>query len=342
MPNERTLYLHVGTHKTGTTSLQAFVTLNEAALASKGIFVPVAGRPIRRFGSSNVGHHNVAWELNDIPMFDPVDGTFAQLLAEIERSSAPTVLLSSEDFEWLHAKPAVLQMLQERFAALGYTTKVLLYLRAQAEYAQAIYIEGSKAGMLIDYAAYWAEILDRGTYVPDPRVVNRFEYGPLVDGFAGAFGAERVVVRPYRTGADPDLLLREFLALIGAGDLPFETLLKPASLNVSPSIFQVLFGMYATVKARDASAPDPNALVRAHFPGEDGRVFLKKFDATPEADIRRALDRFRDDNRRIEDRYGARVPFQSETDLRPRDAAAWEGVRKHRQLLDAAITAWGI
>jgi hypothetical protein len=344
--NGRAVYLHIGTHKTGTTSLQAFVTANAQPLGTLGVHVPRAGRPIRHFGSAYVGHHNVAWELSGYVQYQAADGGLRELAAEIAQIRPPSVLLSSEDFEFLHTKPEALGRLAATFDELGYPVHVVVYLRPQSEYVQAIYSEHSKASHLIDHDAYLAGILQSGTYVPAGAVdvytgVNRFEYGPLVAAFADAFGKDRVIVRPYHAGRNPDALLQEFLVLVGAEALPMSALIRPQPLNISPSLMHVLAGMHAGVVARNPDAQTPEQLMRERFPGDDGAAFTKKFDVLRQAEIDRLVERFRDDNQRIEAEYGAEIAFRSQG-LPPRNPAAWATVEKQRELLDFATERWGI
>ena len=55
MTERKTLYLYVGTHKTGTTAIQAFVTTHSETFARTGLFVPRTGRI-----DEASGHHNIA------------------------------------------------------------------------------------------------------------------------------------------------------------------------------------------------------------------------------------------------------------------------------------------
>ena len=50
MTEWKTLYLHVGTHKTGTTAIQAFVTTHSESFARTGLFVPGPAESTRRAG----------------------------------------------------------------------------------------------------------------------------------------------------------------------------------------------------------------------------------------------------------------------------------------------------
>jgi hypothetical protein len=344
-PDLPTIYLHAGTHKTGSTSIQVFLTANESMLASGGIFIPRTGRPIHQWGTDQAGHHNVGWELSGLGAFRPEDGTFERLLDEISASRAPVVVLTSEEFEYLHAKPDVLRAVADGFHGIGYATKVIVYLRAQAAYMQSTYVEGAKAGYVygMDYARLMREIYDTGAYVPDPNIVIRFEYGPLLDAFAAVFGEENLIVKAYHAGLPPDALLREFLGLIGQRGLPAGNYTVPAPQNVSPSAIEVLAAMHrAIVRERDPGAPDLQQLVREFFPGQDTRVFARKFDVMPREEVGYYLARFAPDNLRIAERFGARVPFTTQADLPERDAASWAAVEAQRALLFTALKAWGI
>jgi hypothetical protein len=45
LPREsKTAFVHVGTHKTGTTSIQSMLAANAKTLRGAGVFVPLAGR----------------------------------------------------------------------------------------------------------------------------------------------------------------------------------------------------------------------------------------------------------------------------------------------------------
>ena len=343
----RKLYLHIGIHKTGTTSIQTLITANAPALASIGIHVPYMGRPVNFFKTPYVGQHNVAWELNGYTQFQSADGGLAQMADEIARINAPSVLISSEDFEFLHTKPAQIAKMAEMFKELGRDVRVILYVRAQHDYAHAIYNEHSKAGHGINPATYFEEIRTTGAYAPRGAVdyytgVNRFAYLPLIRAFADAFGDDAMIVRAYRSGGHPNDILKEFLALVGAERLPFASLMKPGELNVSPSFAAVLNGIYGGVKSRDAQAPTIEQLVNERGASADVPIFNRRFDIITEAELQMLLERFGPENLEIERLYGAQIPFRSAADLRSRDAAAWEAVRKQRAMLDYAVERWNI
>jgi hypothetical protein len=345
--NKRTIYLHAGIHKTGTTSIQMLLTANAIAFATVGIHIPYAGRPVKFFNSPYFTHHNLAWELNGYGHYDSSDGGLDAVLAEITHVNAPTVVLTSEDFEFLHTKPVMLAKLADGLKGLDYDVRVILYLRAQSDYSLAIYNEHSKAGHGIDPKAYFEGIAATGVYEPKGAVdvytgVNRFAYLPLIDAFADAFGNENLIVRAYRSGRPSDEILKEFLALIGGSAVPFSSLVKPGELNVSPSFIDVLNGIYAGVVKREAEAPSVEQLLSERGSLADVEVYNRKFDVLTEAELQMLLQRFGPENIEIERRYGAQIPFRTERDLRTRDASAWEAVHKQRELLDYAVERWKV
>ena len=70
------ILLHIGTHKTGTTSLQAFFFLNRDQLKkSSSILYPETGSP-RVQHEAKYGHHLLAWSIlqckgvNDLSIWD--------------------------------------------------------------------------------------------------------------------------------------------------------------------------------------------------------------------------------------------------------------------------------
>ena len=88
-PVKRTLIVHIGTHKTGSTSLQQMLGNLSDSLARSGIHVPVAGR-------SGGSHGNLIAEYSGPtrPYHDASLGGWV----ELPRCTAPRILISAEGF----------------------------------------------------------------------------------------------------------------------------------------------------------------------------------------------------------------------------------------------------
>ena len=148
------LFLHVGTHKTGTTALQNFLMVNKQLLREHGVLIPVSGCV-----DPYSGCHNIAWELNDDHRFQGDYGTLDELCVEISESGCHTVVVSSEDFEYLHSRPEALVRLKHRLNAIGCQVEVILFFREQGEYIISLYAELLKHGLDIPFRTFKKRIL---------------------------------------------------------------------------------------------------------------------------------------------------------------------------------------
>jgi len=134
------LVLHIGTHKTATTTVQDTFWANAELLEAHGLIYPKLGRV--------TGHHGLvmAWgnqlpEIYHLPR--GVRGTFEDLSTNWADQDK-TVFLSSEEFSRGEAVSAVnFSQLREMASAFD-EVKVLCVLRAQWQFLQSIYLERSK------------------------------------------------------------------------------------------------------------------------------------------------------------------------------------------------------
>jgi hypothetical protein len=202
-------YLHVGTHKTGTTSIQRFCAQNDTALAAAGLLYPRAAR----LESEEPGHHNVAFELSGDARYAPARPKLADVVGEIGAQRPLQACLSSEAFEYLHVMPERLARLRAAFEAIRYGTAVIVYLRSQAEYIESLYADLVQHGLRTRFAPFLAQILRDGVFRFADVRTYRFDYSVLVDGFADVFGDEAVIVRPYASQVRPQMLIADFFAV---------------------------------------------------------------------------------------------------------------------------------
>src|SRR3954449_4869255 len=87
----RRCFLHIGTPKTGTSSLQAILSTHQDELRQHGFLYPRAGRvPMG-------AHHNISMELSGARRFRSEFGTIEDLLSEID-GTRNDIVLSSEGF----------------------------------------------------------------------------------------------------------------------------------------------------------------------------------------------------------------------------------------------------
>jgi hypothetical protein len=331
----RDFFMHVGTHKTGTTSLQGFMAQNHRLLRRWGVLYPFAGRRRTPAAEEMSGHHNLAWEMNDDPRFDVAHGAFGHLLDEIAWRRPHTAVVSSEDFEYLYRRPEALASVARSVRALGYSPHVVLYVRSQADYAQSLYSElAAHHGLDRSFDAFLEEIASQGAATLRGWTFS-FEYDVLAHAFEDAFGANALIVRPYERDRAPDALLREFVATIAPG-ADFERLKQPARLNEASGFIGVLDGLYATLARKAPVAPDAQELAAELFPTSDRRFLNGRFDLLTGEAATAFQARFQESNERFASRYGIHVPA-------PAPDRGANGDREMRKALFAeAMRRWNL
>jgi hypothetical protein len=299
-------FLHIGIHKTGTTSIQKLLSSNEQCLEQNGVFIPRSGVRYR-----NGGHHNLAWDLIGDARFDPAYGTWQDALSEICSFDPPAVCLSCEEFALLYPKPDSLCRIRQDLNSIGYQVTIIVYLRPQADYIESMYVEDTKYDTHIaGFREYLGDILQSGA---NTHRRPRFEYDHLLDIFAKAFGPGRIVVRPYDASRKPEYLLNDFISVISQGrqirGLDLSAYQK--RLNPSLSFAEVVELLLANRRKSGEGNFEPSS---SSIP--DGDFMQGRFDPLDLRDLIRIHRRFRKDNRALRKKYQVKIPTMSWPRLR--------------------------
>ena len=206
------LILHVGLHKTGTSSIQQAIVGREADLAAAGWSTP----PF--LGRTDGAHHVWVKRLRESPVTG-IDG----LVRALEALPAERLLLSSEALaHWL--------LVPEQARALGkalrrrFETRVVIYLRRQDFLKESVYSQVVKTHFRgpIDSPLLYDLALDRRLRILD-----------------GAFGKGGVVPRIYRDDTPFDAV-EDFRVLLGLPRTP-ATSAASTRANVSMPRRKVMF-----------------------------------------------------------------------------------------------------
>ncbi len=335
----RPCIIHVGTHKTGTTSLQLFLDANYEELHKGGLYLPRAGRPAEMAW----GNHRLAWEL----LVNGESEDLRALVAELREVSPPCAMLTSEDLSLLWARPDALAMLAESLASVGYAPKVLMYLRSQAAYAESMYVERIKQAHLRPIAEYLEEVWTTGRYVQPGSAINiEFTYSRLIRPFVEAFGRENVELRIFQPGGTRSGIFRELLATIGSvfpefATTPMRLTVPNPKANESLNFRELLEAVYVHAQ------PGPEAVdavlsslqARLIAGGADATLFDSRFALFSREEYGRFLDVFAGDNREVEREYSMHVPFVDESDVPNADDPRWPLARVQREAFDWLVTA---
>ncbi|MDH2910638.1 MAG: hypothetical protein PXZ07_11170, partial [Candidatus Eremiobacteraeota bacterium] len=288
----KTLVLHIGTHKTGTTALQAMLILNQQVLARQGIVVPNTGRIHETEDYDTPGHHALAWEI----MKPPPHELIARTIDELAASAARTAVISSEEFHPLHHRIDVMSALRAEFAEAGYRTVVLLYLRAQARYAESIFQQNIRDHRNPSFATFIEEILAHGR-IEFENARFEFEYSRMLEALSLSFGAENIVVRPYLPDRGPEHLHQDFLRVVGMlhGSLAMD--FKMTIANESYTLRELLKALHLNLRGETAIDDDDLlAFARATQDNLDERMLDHRFLLLQYAETLAFLQRFAPDN----------------------------------------------
>lgn len=196
--DQKTVYLHLGQHKTGTTSIQNFLWGNRAELLKAGYDIPDTG-------VEGGAHHALCYALLGLKGRTDAEALITALDQEIRQSDCPNIILSSEEFERL-GLPMVSLLIRKLSA---HTLRPILYLRRQDGYLLSDYGQQIKMG---------AALPPINAYLDRPSFPERFNFLGLLANWIPADILTNGAVVVYDTLA-PISVVHSFKKKIG---LPME------------------------------------------------------------------------------------------------------------------------
>lgn len=254
------LILHIGTHKTATTTIQKSFFNNRKLLASHGVIYPDIGR--------FEGHHGLVTDWIKLPPnFHLPEGSMAawQKLARTLSDGDHTVFLSSEEFSRGHPKTRMDLQAIRPFIDQFDEVKVVCVLRDQVSFLQSIYLEISKK----QAPPYWGHFFQNAmkTGYASGLFMNYLE---LDDHLRNSFADDEIHYVDYLTACAGDGIRSYMLDLIGCPQAADSLQDKYGSgmANVSPDPLALwVASMIARPKAANT---DLLELVRSHMQSELG------------------------------------------------------------------------
>lgn len=223
----KTLFLHVGTHKTGTTSIQVFLEKHAGELAQQGIYVPKAGRP-----EDCSGHHKFMWQMLEDPRIAPHDDAVGALIADLQSVDMPTVIISAEGLQFLSARPEIMKGFCSKLRALGYRIEVILFLRERESYIASLHKQHSNSGQGQSLAWYHREAARANAIRLSPIKYFDLDYRRLVRNLRRGTGGH-IHVLDYDACKERGGVLPDFLKCLGANETLIEKSRSASWHNVS-------------------------------------------------------------------------------------------------------------
>ncbi|MCD8346947.1 MAG: hypothetical protein LUD16_03140 [Lachnospiraceae bacterium] len=242
----KTLYLHIGTPKTGTSSIQAFLRKNRKLLSGHGYSFPLmpftySGVPIQRNGhflmviSSSLeksSSENASSASSAPPRTNALwKEHYAEGLATLHHAfeSCDNVILSEERL-WnsIYYDPmSFLEFLPKDAAEHHYCIKIVVYLRRQDLFLTSLWNQRVKATKSDETLPEYLENLA----VRKPLYAD---YEKTLQTLSDKFGTENIIVRRFEPASWVEhSITKDFLNAIGMDySLPFQ----PPKHTVNPSL----------------------------------------------------------------------------------------------------------
>lgn len=216
-----TIYLHIGTAKTGTSAIQSFLMKNRSVLEEKGYTLPLFGI---NFGSPFInrnGHflvhrpHNETPEENEAEYQQVQDQCFA-ILEEAAKQYEGIILTDEGIWQYSDYIKDFWKILREKAEKIGCQVKVVVYLRRQDLLAESLWNQNVKSFHNTSKRfARWIRAGRCGRYPMD--------YYAQLNKISSGIGKENVIVRVYEKNA--------FMGGEGGGKSIFSDFLQAVGLT---------------------------------------------------------------------------------------------------------------
>ncbi|WP_153913454.1 hypothetical protein [Shewanella sp. TC10] len=205
--------IHIGTEKTGTTSIQKCLQQNRANLAQQGIIYPHIGpRDDAHFDLVNALHplDNNGRYMEFLPKVKHEQNFYWDALARcIIANPDKTIVLSAEHFS-SRLRDKALTFMKDFFDKLNIEPEIIIYLRPQQGYIESSYSTSIKSGSELTFAQ---------AFTSHEQQTFRYNYHKLLTLWSSYFNQKSIVVRVYDKASLNGDVCTDFLSLIGVNDL---------------------------------------------------------------------------------------------------------------------------
>jgi len=222
------LYLHIGTEKTGTTSIQEFLRRNREILLAQGVEYPILPGPPNQICLATASLeevHRSTQHLFDLHSRKDViafRGTVSAALSEaLAGSTGRTAILSNEHCSSRLRHPADVETLHDMLRPFFDRMFIVVYLRRQDEFLLSTYSTAVKGGLRRPLSLPKAYGRD-----------SRYDYWKLLSRWANVFGRDAIICRKFeRNALKGGDVVEDFIQAAGLeSDPAFE---KPPNKNES-------------------------------------------------------------------------------------------------------------
>jgi hypothetical protein len=208
---KKTLYLHIGHFKTGTTALQIFLYRNPQFLAEHGIeYAPMPLHNAKHSALAFSIYQQIGIEklMHGYASTVPAEEIWEEFFEKVRASDHPTVIASSEEFMRVGEFPEAAEILQD-VAGLGWDIdiKIVAYLRSPQAHLRSWYNQLVKMG---------AKIPDYNRTLCNEIESIHSDYAKALRPWIEVFGPENIHLRHYDDARkSTNYLFDDFLSIFG-------------------------------------------------------------------------------------------------------------------------------
>lgn len=213
----KTLYIHIGTTKTGTKAIQYFCWENRKLLEKQGYCYPNLSFLCPKCIPMKNGHFLLERSENagEEKSVRQATNQYQEGMSRILKlfSVYDNVILSDEGIwreSYYQNKKGLWQELKDAGDKYGFTVKIVVYLRRQDEFLQSLWNQHVKASKTTTSAQTWDDFVNA---IPKSL---QLDYYKKLESLTKVFGQENIIVRRFETGAFVDnSIYADFLNAIG-------------------------------------------------------------------------------------------------------------------------------
>lgn len=294
----KTLYIHIGTHKTATTSIQHFLYNNGEVLNKKGYIYPDYGfiypyvGPHRNglfLGLPYIDHHGVRHKDKEIRFYNRGMEITHELFKTYDN-----IILSNERLwmDFYKGQQALLRKVIEDSRSYNYRIVLIIYLRRQDQFIESYWNEHVKSNVVENR--------------PLQEYINSFrylDYYKVLNDFGDLIGDENIKVRRFSDAVSGDGILSDFMSQIGL-QLTDEYNVNMDDAEKNPSLFGNVTEIKRRINQTEGLTKNDAAFIKnAMWLSSDTSRKFYPCSELSEEDRADLLDKYEQSNKMIVDRF---------------------------------------
>lgn len=193
-------FIHIGTHKTGSTTIKSSLALNKSLLKSKGLL----------YIDTKWSYDIMRLKHDDQALKKRICDNFSAQLEKENANKRCDVVIAAEKFSgdpYSGYDNASIIAVILYAVSQGYKPVIIVYLRRQDTFIESLYTQSVHQGSSLEFQEFLEE-----------RELNNYDWSNLLTSYQKVFGDESLIVRSYdyfNKNRENGGILKDFYDLIG-------------------------------------------------------------------------------------------------------------------------------